>query len=165
MDDKSGVHDESGGFTLHLSRRALTVIAISVGAAVIAVAAYSISRITSSAPLPEVQACSNVPGAVEIRPTLIGVGCASLSTNLTPISWTSWTPASASGTGTYNQDTCVPHCYDGVYRRSQVAISLTNPGDFLGYLVFQRITVLPLAGGTPIVDMTGAGSGWGTDKS
>ena len=86
-----------------------------------------------------------------------------MNTTVVSIIWSSWTSTSASGTGTFNKDTCVPDCASGSYTKSQASISLTSPGDYLGYLVFQNITVSPLSGGAPIENMTGeVGGSWGS---
>jgi hypothetical protein len=80
---------------------------------------------------------------------------------VTAIAWTSWTPSTASGTGTFNQDNCVPDCASGAHTTSQVAVSLTNPGQYLGRLVFQNVTVSPISGGAPVEDTGGPGTAWG----
>ncbi len=112
-------------------------------------------------PLPEVEMCSGVPGAVVLRPT--GIGCG-LVAYLTAIDWTSWKPTSASGTGTFHQDTCVPDCVTGAFKNYRVSISLADPGDWLGHLVFEEITVVPLGGGASVEHVMGqTGSAWGAD--
>jgi hypothetical protein len=116
----------------------------------------------ASSPLPEVESCVNTPGAVKLRPTLIGFGCAGLNTTVTALSWSSWTSAIAIGTGTFNQDTCTPDCADGSYNTHPVNVLLTDPGDYLGHLVFQDVTVTPTSGGSPVESDDGPGNGWGT---
>lgn len=118
---------------------------------------------TDAAPLPEVESCSNSPGAVELRPGFIGFGCAAVNTAVTAIAWSSWTPSTASGTGTFNQNNCVPDCASGAHTTSQVAVSLTNPGQYLGRLVFQNVTVTPLRGGASVENTGEPGAAWGTE--
>jgi hypothetical protein len=116
---------------------------------------------TSAAPLPEVESCGNSPGAVQLRPAFIGFGCAAVNTAVTAIAWTSWTSSTASGTGTFNQDNCVPDCASGAHTTSKAAVSLTNPGQYLGRLVFQNVTVSPISGRAPVDDTGGPGTAWG----
>ena len=116
---------------------------------------------TSTAPLPEVESCSNSPGAVQLRPAFIGFGCVAVNTAVTAITWTTWTSSFAIGTGTFNQDNCDPDCASGVHTTSRAAVSLTDPGHHLGRLVFQSVTVSPIRGGAPVEDTSGPGTAWG----
>jgi hypothetical protein len=120
-----------------------------------------VTTTTSAAPLPEVESCNNTPGAVQLRPAFIGFGCVAVNTAVTAIAWTSWTSSTASGTGTFNQNNCVPDCASGVHSTSQAAVSLTSPGEYLGRLVFQNVTVSPITGGAPVEDAGGPGTAWG----
>jgi hypothetical protein len=111
--------------------------------------------------LPEVESCTGEPGAVVFRPT--GIGCG-LDAYVSAIDWTSWTPTSASGTGTFHQDTCVPDCATGAFKKYEVSISLSDPGDWLGRLVFEEITVVSLNDGAIPEHVVGqTGSAWGAE--
>jgi hypothetical protein len=111
--------------------------------------------------LPEVESCTGEPGAVVFRPT--GIGCG-LDAYVSAIDWTSWTPTSASGTGTFHQDTCDPDCATGAFKKYKVVISLSDPGEWLGRLVFEEITVVSLSDGTVPEHVVGqTGSAWGAE--
>ena len=121
------------------------------------------SSTSTTGTLPEVESCSDTAGAVEIRPSDIGFGCADLNTDISSIDWTSWTATSAGGTGTFSEDNCVPDCADGSDSTEQATISLSDPGEYLGALVFQNVTVSPVGGGAPLeAEMGEVGSSWGS---
>jgi len=155
---------------------ALLVLAV-VGAAIGVGVAVGTSSSTSRPPatgvhpqatsaydqsLPEVESCTGEPGAVVLRPTAIGCG---LDAYLSAIDWTSWTPTSASGTGTFHEDSCVPDCVTGAFKKYKVSISLSDPGEWLGRVVFEEITVVvPFRGGAPLEHVVGQmGSAWGAE--
>ncbi len=95
------------------------------------------------------------------RPT--GIGCG-LDAYVSAIDWTQWTPTSARGTGTFHEDTCVPDCAKGAFEKYKVVISLSDPGDWLGRLVFEEITVVSLSGGAVVEHVVGqTGSAWGAE--
>jgi len=87
---------------------------------------------TSVGPLPRVESCTDSPGAVVLRPTSIGFGCAGLDTTVTAITWAEWAPVDAVGVGTLNQDTCVPDCATGSHNMYRVDVVLSNPGTACG---------------------------------
>jgi hypothetical protein len=117
---------------------------------------------TTAGPLPDVESCTNKVGDVELRPTSIGFGCAGLDTTVTAITWAVWAPTDAVGVRTFNQDTCVPDCAAGNYNTYRVDVVLNKPGDYLGSLVFQDVTVTSINGGTPVENTGDPGSAWGT---
>jgi hypothetical protein len=157
-----------------MTRRKSTVVWTAVALLVLAAAGAGIaigltgggSSSTSDSPpsahktsLPEVESCTGQPGAVVLRPR--GIGCG-LDAYVSAVHWTSWTPTSASGTGTFHQDTCIPDCAIGAFKKFQVSVSLSDPGDWVGHLVFEDIIVIPLSGRAPIEHVTGqTGSAWG----
>jgi hypothetical protein len=121
-----------------------------------------------SAGLPGVEDCNDDAGAVALHPTEIAFACATGDDYVTPITWSSWTRTAASGTGTFHLDLCEPDCAAGPYKLYQVAVSLTDPGDYLGHLVYQKITLGPLQRGEQIPEIKdlnevpqGVGVGWG----
>jgi hypothetical protein len=60
---------------------------------------------------------------------------------------------------------CIPDCASGTNEVSQVSISLSDPGDYLGYQVFQNIIVTPADGGPAVEAQSGEmGSGWGSNE-
>jgi hypothetical protein len=117
---------------------------------------------TTAEPVPEVESCTNKVGDIELRPTSIGFGCAGLDTTVTAITWAVWAPTDAVGVGTFNQDTCVPDCATGNHNTYRVDVVLNKPGDYLGSLVFQNVTVTSVNGGTPVENTGDPGSAWGT---
>lgn len=87
---------------------------------------------TTTAPLPSVETdgCDNSG----MEPAVIDIACATGELALQNITWTSWGPGSASGTGTYADDSCTPYCYDGSWSYFPAQFTLSNPGQTsLGY--------------------------------
>lgn len=107
-----------------------------------------------AAPLPAVASCAGPRTPPVLRPTTIYVGCATGDETVTGITWGSWAPSGASGTGTVNLPS-------GRYPGSQV--SLSSPVEMDGSLVFGEFTVTLPSGsaGRPISSDGDEGSGWG----
>jgi len=83
---------------------------------------------------------ANVPS---IRPGLIFVGCATSNEYLNSITWTSWAGMGATGSGTDNVNNCEPNCASGTYTRFPVMVSLTDPTNLGGLIVFTTISMIP----------------------
>lgn len=120
----------------------------------------------SSAPLPEVASCAGPSAPAVKRPSLIGLGCASFNGGIQDITWTSWGPNEAKGTGTLYEETCIPDCASGnedTYPDSTV--ELFGPVTLHGSLVFADLLVGTTA--TPLYSpnsIGGEGSTWGAGE-
>ncbi len=125
------------------------------------------TTITGSA-LPTAPPCDTQPvGGSGIRPTTIFFGCATSNDYMGPISWYSWTPTTAIGSGTHNINDCQPDCAGGTYSKFPVEVQLSNPGYLDGEFVFRTITTTPTSGvGTPeSATATGLYGIWGWPSS
>jgi hypothetical protein len=102
------------------------------------------ARPTSTAtasPTPSGSASSGSPASVDssievyanctspsFEPTAIRVACADGGWNLTDLTWTSWTSASATGTGTLIYNDCEPSCVAGHFHQVHgTLVVLTDP--------------------------------------
>jgi PASTA domain len=118
--------------------------------------------------LPAAPPCdTQPPGGSGIRPTQIFFGCATSADFLSPISWSSWTSTTATGSATHNIDNCQPDCAAGTYSTFPVAVQLSNPGYLDGQFVFRTIRTSPTSGeGSPeSATATGLYGAWGWPSS
>jgi hypothetical protein len=87
----------------------------------------------------------NCLGRAQTRPGSFTLACADGNDYLTALSWTSWTPALASGYGTEVINDCVPYCAAGHFHRYPVLAVLWgnaalhgNPGT----LRYTKVTLI-----------------------
>jgi len=87
----------------------------------------------------------------QVEPRLFVVACADHNSFLTNLTWSSWTPATASASGTYWQNDCTPDCAMGRFEASPGAtIELSRPIATSAGVEFSTLTVSyadPTAGG------------------
>jgi hypothetical protein len=99
----------------------------------------------SGSPAPALTAASVViytcQGKAVTEPTGYILACADGNGGLSALTWTSWTPASATASGQYYANTCVPDCADGTFTYTPVTVTLSEPlatpsgGEYYGLLV------------------------------
>ena len=86
----------------------------------------------------------NVPTAgAAVMPTTIVLACADANASLVDLTWSAWTQGSATATGQYTRNTCVPDCAEGTF----VTVASGGPtrlSDRIGSWSAVRITRLPL---------------------
>ncbi|HXW82382.1 MAG TPA: hypothetical protein VEJ84_22990, partial [Acidimicrobiales bacterium] len=81
-----------------------------------------------STPVPSVLAQCNVPGTgPAIEPSNIILACADGNASLTNLSWSTWTPASATAVGDYTHNTCTPDCAAGTFVSAPATVRLAYP--------------------------------------
>jgi len=79
-------------------------------------------------PAPSVLNECNVPTAERgVRPTTIVLACGDGNALLSDLIWTSWTSSSATATGQYVRNTCIPSCAQGTFVMSAALIRLAYP--------------------------------------
>jgi hypothetical protein len=102
---------------------------------------------------------ANVPA---IRPGLIFIGCATSNEYLSSITWTQWLGMGATGNGTDNVNDCQPNA-SGTYTRFPVNVSLTDPTNLDGMIVFTTISMTPTSNSGQPKTVTAGGlyGAWG----
>jgi hypothetical protein len=60
---------------------------------------------------------------------------------LSGVTWSSWGPSGASGTGTDQINDCVPECYDGTITNYQATVSLSNASQTQEGYIFTELTI------------------------
>ncbi|WP_430918899.1 hypothetical protein [Mycobacterium colombiense] len=127
----------------HTSRGRLIgagIVAAAVLVGVLAVVGVQLSRGHQSATAPSAQPSSSAPESFAIpgcynpsvppvaRPKKLNVlGCASVAVALQDMSWTSWGPQGADGTGTAVFKLCDPNCAAGSQLTEPVVVHAWNP--------------------------------------
>jgi len=61
------------------------------------------------------------------KPDSIYFACADGNTGISDIHWSTWTPRSAQGTGTYFANDCKPYCAAGKFSYTHVSLRLDTP--------------------------------------
>jgi hypothetical protein len=98
-------------------------------------------------------------GRAEVRPGNLTLACADGNDYLTGLSWTSWTPKLASGSGVQVANDCIPFCAAGHFHRYPVLVVLWGPAalrDDPGSLRYTQITVIYPGARPEVFD----GHGW-----
>lgn len=92
-------------------------------------------------------------GQSQVRPSdITSIYCGDNSVSVTDISWSSWGPRTASGSGTENINLCRPNCAAGNYEQRAVQVELSR----LQRKAFTSITVTGTDGVTATYRLTGA---------
>ena len=79
-------------------------------------------------PVPSVLAQCGYPGArPAVEPGSIVLACGDGSALLTHLSWSSWTPTTATAVGDYTHDTCTPDCAQGTFVSTPASVRLGYP--------------------------------------
>jgi hypothetical protein len=82
----------------------------------------------SAPPVPSVLNECNVPTAgPAVTPVAIVLACGDANASLVDLTWSSRTSSSATATGKYTRNTCVPNCALGTFVTSQAVIRLAYP--------------------------------------
>jgi len=75
------------------------------------------------------------------------------------VTWSSWLPGTAIGSGEYGLDDCEPDCGDGTFHYARTTIVLSGPITKCGYRVFTK-GLFRFPDGAPIGSPTGAPLTW-----
>jgi len=79
-------------------------------------------------PVPSVLAECNRPGAgPAVEPTNIVLSCGDGNASLTGLAWSSWGVSSATGSGEYTHNLCVPNCASGTFVSTPTSVELRYP--------------------------------------
>jgi len=79
-------------------------------------------------PVPSVLAECNRPGAgPAVEPTNIVLACGDGNASLTGLAWSSWGVSSATGSGEYTHNLCVPNCASGTFVSTPTSVELRYP--------------------------------------
>ena len=63
----------------------------------------------------------------QLKPKRITLACGDAGIWLSKLKWSNWTGSTASGAGTYNQNTCTPDCAAGKIKSYPVKLTLSKP--------------------------------------
>lgn len=102
---------------------------------------------TTPAPLPQVADCGGTPTT---RPGSLYWCTSMCSSYMTDISWTTWGPSSAAGTGTWITKTTTPHTGQTFVPCSQ-AVSVHHPGSPIELSTPRYVTTCPSGAGPTTV--------------
>jgi hypothetical protein len=84
-------------------------------------------------------------GRARVKPSSYLLACADAGMGLQSVRWTSWAPMTASGYGTFYENTCTPDCASGHFRRYPVLATLWGASGVAGHpadLRYTRLTLL-----------------------
>jgi hypothetical protein len=94
-------------------------------------------------------------GRARVRPSGYVLACADANMGLQAVRWTSWTPAMASGYGTFYENTCTPDCASGHLRRYPALATLWGASAVPGHPADMRYRPPLYAGqGQPVYPLT-----------
>jgi hypothetical protein len=71
--------------------------------------------------------CEEPATGPSVKPTTIVLACGDGNALLTHLTWSSWTPTTATGSGDYTHNTCTPDCADGTFVSSPAGVRLAYP--------------------------------------
>lgn len=74
-----------------------------------------------------------------VRPRSIVLACADANAYLTGLRWTTWTAATATGSGVLHENDCKPYCAAGHFHARAATVALSRPRRCKGALVFTRV--------------------------
>ncbi|MGA2306937.1 MAG: hypothetical protein ABSH29_22520 [Acidimicrobiales bacterium] len=78
--------------------------------------------------VPSVLAECNRPGeGPAVEPTSIVLACGDGNASLTDLAWSSWSASSATGSGEYTHNLCVPDCASGTFVSTPASVELSYP--------------------------------------
>ena len=95
----------------------------------------------SAAPARLVPVLTTCAGRTATEPAQYTLACGDGGAGVKDVRWTSWTPAGATGRGTYYANACVPDCAAGHYRFTPVAIRLGGAVLIAGEPRFTDVTI------------------------
>jgi hypothetical protein len=82
----------------------------------------------SASPVPSVLNECNIPTAgPAVTPATIVLACGDANASLVDLTWSSWTSLSATATGRFTRNTCVPNCALGTFVTTQAVVRLAYP--------------------------------------
>lgn len=76
----------------------------------------------------------------DYKPEKFTVACGDGNLRVQNMTWTSWAPTGAIGTGQVVQNTCTPSCVAGTFTTTAATISLRNPVAYTDKQVFSSMT-------------------------
>jgi hypothetical protein len=95
----------------------------------------------------------NCLGASVVKPKQIVITCADAGVSVVKITWSSWTPNRATGTGTLAWNTCLPEdCASGIVEKYKARITLGRVASGPGVTAFSRMTLTFPQGGPAVAE-------------
>jgi hypothetical protein len=92
-------------------------------------------------PVPSVLAQCTQPGAApSVQPATIILACGDGNAWLGHLTWTSWTPTTATATGFFTHNTCTPNCAEGTFVSTPATVGLDYPIQTSAGLEFATIS-------------------------
>jgi len=76
---------------------------------------------------------------VAYKPTQMLIACGDGNARVRDLQWRSWSARAASGTGTWEQNTCMPDCARGRFLAYAVSLLLSEPIHAQGTTIFGRV--------------------------
>jgi|ERR1035437_4912617 hypothetical protein len=113
---------------------------------VVAIAVILGSSLVGLAPLANATSISyyNDCGAkAVIKPANITEYCADAGAGVIKIKWSTWKATTATGTGTFYINGCVPYCGRGIIYKTKVAVTLSGLTKTHGKNYLMRVRVVP----------------------
>jgi hypothetical protein len=105
---------------------------------------------TSRPALPQVVAdCNQAQPTAQIAPSSIVLACGDGNAGFLNLTWSSWTPTAASGTGTYYFNTCTPDCAQGTFVFEPTTLVLHKPVATSAGVQFTTVTFTYANPGAP----------------
>ena len=121
---------------------------IAVLASVIGLLAGAIALPATAAAAPGDTTIVNCRGNQVVKPKQIVITCADGGVSVVRISWSTWTPNRATGTGTLAWNTCLPEdCASGIVQKYKARIRLGRVASGPGVTAFTRMTLTFPQGG------------------
>jgi len=71
--------------------------------------------------------CTNPTSGPAVKPSAIVLACGDGNDSLINLTWSSWTPTTATATGDYTDNTCTPDCANGTFVSAPTTVRLRYP--------------------------------------
>lgn len=104
---------------------------------------------SSGASGPVVYDCTNPSARPGTRPSSITLSCGDGSDGLQDLTWSAWGSATATATGDFYENTCVPNCAEGKNEDYQVKVTLSKVKVVSGTSYFTQASLRWLDGKPP----------------
>ncbi|HEV2426712.1 MAG TPA: hypothetical protein VGS61_00665 [Acidimicrobiales bacterium] len=117
-----------------------------LGAIALAAASFAVGLSAAAAPLPPLPTGVGCEANAHVRPAQVILSCADDNSYFGSIHWTTWTAASATGTGQFMLNSCTPNCATSrVVDRGAVRLVASDPTSSAGRFAFIRLRATRLS--------------------
>ena len=112
-----------------------------------ALATIGLALTTSPAQAATKPGVVNCKGKPEVQPKEINMSCADANLMVSGLTWSKWTKAGATGTGTLVWNPCIPSCVAGKAEKFPAKVTLGRVASGAGVNVFSGLTLTFPKGG------------------